>query len=227
MKHNTKCHNQNRGPACNWCGHLLVLDISNPPFPRPQHHHKPSLFMQVFCLLLVLVFPTSASTEHALHTDDNKLTATGDGDNIPHNPLPMCLKNLYRKPMPESSTATSGTTAGNKQKYSHTFKYPSSNFGCTPENVLDFVQSNGWEESEVLVTPSQKHMTSCDMYQGKNSTRMSHFTHTHTQIHTHSHNTFHDTTVVSCIILYYAVLCCVVLYCDTALHCLWSRLMFV
>ena len=122
----------------------------------------------------------------------------------------MCLKNLYRKPMPESSTATSGTTAGNKQKYSHTFKYPSSNFGCTPENVLDFVQSNGWEESEVLVTPSQKHMTSCDMYQGKNSTRMSHFTHTHKYTHTH---TTHSMTrllypALFCIMLCYVVLCC-------------------
>jgi len=38
--------------------------------------------------------------------------------------------------------------------------------GCTPEAVLEYVQTHGWNSSQVWVSSKQTHETSCELYQG-------------------------------------------------------------
>lgn len=56
------------------------------------------------------------------------------------------------------------TTTTTKNRY---ISGPGSGFSsCTPELVLAYVKSNGWNSSQVHASSKQAHLTNCKMYQG-------------------------------------------------------------
>lgn len=116
--------------------------------------HSLEMLLHVLCLLLA---STTAALSAADVTTEDSTTGLTEQTHLLSS---SCLHNLSRK---QKSSISSELGNNNNRKY----KSRHASVSCTPSSVLTFVQRNGWNSSEVAVSRSQKHSTTCDMYQGE------------------------------------------------------------